>query len=217
MRSRSEQHAAHILFDAIGRVDDRFIAEAATPYAPPRKTLLFRRVALLAAVLTLLLSITLGLFIGNRLFSFSYKASNAEDGCASGDTHTSASSLAATLEQVKEETRDLCTDPADLDLMSDTPMIVWQYADESVYRVKAITAEECNTLTQAWQSGFSFVTESAQEGDEAALWLVLGNGEVISPCLLPQSGRTEYGTLFAYEPEIEPSSAFTDALYEILS
>ena len=48
------------------------------------------------------------------------------------------------------------------------------------------------------------------------VWIALGDGRIISPCLKESNGNVAFGTLFDYDPEVEPSADFVTALYDTL-
>ena len=40
------------------------------------------------------------------------------------------------------------------------------------------------------------------------VWIACGDGSVVSPYLTSSKGNTGYGSLFEYDPEIEPDEKF---------
>ena len=228
---------ADYLLDEIGQIDDRFIAEAATAYRPARKVLTLRRALILAATLTLAASLVLGLFIGGNLIFGGAKSADPEgadnaamdmapaDGAENGKADeeftltagTAALSLSSRLTALKDATASLAIPAEELELGNGTPMVIWQYEGETSYRVKALTARDYTALTQELSGGTPYVTEETAGQVRVRVWLASATGEVCSPYLSHTPDTVTPGTLFAYDPQQEPSAAFTDALYRLLT
>ena len=226
-RDPSTRLGAYLL-DEIGRIDDRYIAEAETEYRPAGRTFALRRVLVLAISLTLALTLGLALFIGNGLLGS--KTSDAEkapndryDDMGELITHatgTSAAALSVRLEGLREETESLRVRREDLDLSASAPRIIWKYADEETYRVKTITLAQRTALLNAMEQDAGRAVSPKENGAEQTVegvWIALGGGSVISPYLEQTAGNTSVGALFDYSPELEPSADFTDTLCGILS
>ena len=92
--------------------------------------------------------------------------------------------------------------------------MAWQYADSSaVYVSRALTANE----TQRLETGMKNST-NAQSTEQPAckIWILYGDGRVVSPYLHPSIGNTGESELFDYNIEIIPDADFSSCLSEIL-
>ncbi|MBQ9086615.1 MAG: hypothetical protein IJY47_05460 [Clostridia bacterium] len=221
MRAKDQQRATDLLFDAIGQIEDRFVAEAATPYVRAGKGLRLRRSLILALTLSLVLVSSLGLLIAQQVTDKEDHAVEMETGDILNDEATgTVGSLSDRLSALRAETASLRVPREELDLFSGKAQVIWKFSDESGYRVKQVSRSEQTELTRMMtrDPGRSLsTTESADPGELEGIWIALGDGTVISPCLRQAPGNTAYGTLFSYEPELEPSVAFADTLCGIIS
>ena len=216
---------AAYLFDEIGNIDDRFVAEAETPYERQSRSHGMRRFAILAVSLSLALTATLGIFVGSRLLgSKKNDASRPENDNEAVVTDivaghsTSAGGLSARLESMRDKTEHCRTEAEQIDLLSSEPSLILKYAEEENYRVCPITHEQRDRLLREMnQNAGTPVSPDGATATAVKVWIVTGDGTVLSPCLEQTDGNVGYGTLFDYEPELEPSQAFTETLCGILS
>jgi len=229
MTNEEKRICAERLFDEIGMIDDRFIAEAATPYARQTRIRNLRRILVAAVSLSLAVSLAVGIFvvgkIGNK--SDGMAGDNAAPNGAGtvekeeGDkTSSQTATLSSRLDELRVQTEALKINAEDLDLFSETPSVVWKYSDENEYRVRAISASQAKTLSQKLSVGDG-KTVYAQEDDPSCdlegVWITLGDGRVISPYVEQTAGNVGYGELFEYEPEYEPSEEFSEYLCDMIS
>lgn len=213
MRAEDRQRAASRLFDAVGQVEDRWIAEAETPYVPTKaRGFALRRGLILALVLMLSVASVLGTLMGRMAQDEEAEAPND----AGLEQVGSTAVLSTQLSELRASTEGLRVD--DPDLFSGTPQIIWKYRDEAGYRVKTISDAEQTELTRMMQRDpGTAVSPTAAQGPLEGIWLAYGDGTVVTPCLRQSQGNAGYGQIFAYEPELEPSAAFTDTLCGIIS
>ena len=217
MRRIDDIGAVNRLFDAIGEIEDRWIAEAETVYTPERRFCFGRRSLIVAATLALVTVSTLGVLVANR--SMDKGAPEAESPVTEQAIGT-VGTLSERMALLKAQTVTLRVNPAELDLFDGSARIVWKYRDEADYRARAITQRELSQLLDAMERNpGSSVAPSDSVGMDAleGVWIAYGNGTVISPCLKTGDGNEGFGELFAYEPELEPSEEFADTLCGIIS
>ena len=218
MNKEQKWRYAELLFDAIGQIEDRYIAEAEAPYVRPHSRLSPRRWIIVAATLSLAVSLSSALLIGNLLGGKHAENEAAPDGFELMDQEIGAlPSLDRRLEEIREDTEHLRTDAKDVDLFDGTPRVIWQYADEENCRSRSLSKLQLAELTQrlSENAGTPIADTPSREGTR--IWIAMGDGTVISPCLAASNGNVGYGSLFTYQPELEPSPAFSDLLCDILS
>ncbi|MBQ9783360.1 MAG: hypothetical protein IJW44_02460 [Clostridia bacterium] len=238
MNTDNTRRLAGYLLDEIGLIDDRYIAEAATAYAPARKAFSLRQGLILAATLTLVVSVATGLFIGGGLliglggaksaapedadnaYMDMVEEDGADPGDAEGDTFVAGSTtdvptLSSRLQALKGTTEALAVSAGEINLSGGAPMIIWQYQNETTYRVKTVTEADYAALTQYLPGGTPLDAERGQAVG-VRVWLAKGDGTVCSPYLAQTPDNTGSG-LFDYVPEQEPSAAFAQLLCDLLS
>ena len=218
MNQEQKWRCAQHLFDSIGQIEDRYVAEAETSYR--RAGIGFsRRWVAVAASLTLLVGMTTALLVGNWVGNKSLTENEAAlDGFELMDQEIgTVSSLSARLENLRPQTEESRVSAEELDLFDGTARVIWQYADEDGYRVQALTQTELNGLTAQLTKHEGEPVTKATPGSGPRIWIAMGDGTVITPCLTQSAGNVGYGTLFSYEPELEPSPAFSDLLCDILT
>lgn len=224
---RNDKHRlANYLLDEIGLIEDRYVAEAATEYRRAGNGLRPRRIAVIGVSLTLTLSLLLGMFAANQFGSKSDDAAEDLRDEAGNAVVTQASGTSAPagisfrLQELKISTASYATPAQSIDLFADEMQIIWKYADEEIYRVRLLTSSEeqrmLGLLNKEQGTALSFA-ESEKKNGLDGIWIALGDGTVISPCLEQTEGNVGYGTLFDYNPEVEPSDALTDLVCDILS
>ncbi len=232
-------HRSDRLFDCIGLIDDRFIAEANTSYAPMRRKVLLKRAVIIGVAAILSLSIVLGtlaagsvaILISGLIIGGANKDSHSaeelfpgindmvgdydnieSDGEKAEDIYYSSTSSA--LVSLRDKTEHLKAEG--VDLSDGTKKIIWKYSDESSYRVKDLTAVEYEKLMDLIISNEGTdVTASDDEID--GIWISLGDGRVISPELKDAETKQGYGELFSYTAEYKPSVQFNEYLYSVIS
>lgn len=206
MRYRNQEKTKR-LFRAIGEIDDWLIHEAEV-WQPQRTA--FPRMLMIAACLTLALSLSVGAF----LISMRNVKQDAENVPNQSDAITSS------LDTVLLEHRDTATyttvsSAEELDFFSGAPCVVWQYKDSTELCVsRALSSGELQKLTTEIDRGTSVgVTAPSLT---CQVWLLPGDGTVISPYLKSSSGNI--GTeLFDYNAELIPTERFASCISEILN
>ena len=222
MTNWDKARLADYLFDEIGGIRDDFVAEAERPYERKARALSLRRMVVVGVSLTLTLTAVLGVWIGNRMAGRDEAADeigNAAVTQQSGAT-TAPAGISLRLQELREATEDCVTPKEKVELFSGTAQIVWKYADEDTYRVRRLSAAETDRLLPLLnrQENATPVSGEASDGNTVeGIWITLGDGRVISPCLEASKGTVGYGELFDYEPEIEPTDELTELICDVLS
>lgn len=219
MTQDEKRICAEKLFDSIGLIDDRFIAEAAAPYVRKGMARGLRALLIGAVSLTLALSVAIGAFVVGMM---SEQNRGEDDGAGNvnndfADGTTNANTLSAQLSALRTDTEDIAVTASEIDLFDSQAKIIWKYAGEEEYRVKPITDAEYERLT---------VILSKDKGERAVptdadpvegVWVTGGDGRVISPYLEQTAGNVGYGELFDYVPEYEPTEEFSEYLCDCIS
>ncbi len=223
MKSRSSQRFAAYLLDELGQIEDRYLAEAQTPYQAKRGAPAFRRVLIVSLSLALMLTVVLSaLLIGSLRGAkgeddaFDAEAPKQTEQALDRFSGATATTLSSRLGDLRASTESLKISEEEPKLFDGQAKVIWKYGDEDTYRVRTLTAAEYRQLTQALGSAESKI-DAAEEQSLAGIWLAAGDGTVVSPQLEQTPGNVGYGALFAYAPEIEPPTAFTELLCGILS
>lgn len=206
MRYRNPEKTKR-LFRAIGEIDDWLVHEAEV-WRPQRSA--FPRMLMIAACLTLALSLSVGAF----LISMRNLKQDTENAPNESDA------ILSSLDTVLLEHRDTATyttlSSADkLDFFSGAPCVVWRYADsQSLCVSRKLTAGELQKLTTEIDRGTSVGVASPSL--TCQVWILPGDGTVISPYLKSSSGNV--GTeLFDYNAELIPTERFNSCISEILN
>lgn len=221
MTEEQKRICAERLFDEIGLIDDRFITEAASPYAPKKSSAL-RKFFVAAVSLTLVICIGVGIFaVGKLGQNKSGDASAPEAGNSDNilaDGATEITTLSGRLDSLRADTEGLKVSAEEIQLFGGAPSVIWKYSDEETYRVSAISQSEAERLEYLLEKDKGQrVDGEAVTNKLDGVWIATGNGYVISPYLEQTDGNTGYGQIFEYSPEYEPSEEFSEYLCDIIS
>ncbi len=222
MTQEQKRICAERLFDEIGLIDDRFITEAASPYAP-KKSVGLRRFLVAAMSVTLTLCVCVGLFaIGKLGQNKSDSATAPENGNVDhnypSDSGETLSTLSGRLDTLRADTEELKVSAEDIQLFGGAPSVIWKYSDEETYRVCQISQSEAERLGHLLEENKGQRTDGeATKGKLDGVWIATGDGRVISPYLEQTDGNTGYGEIFEYSPEYEPSEEFSRYLCDVIS
>ncbi len=201
------------LLREIGNIDDRLVQEALL-YRAGRAS---PRVLLVAACIAMSLLLVLGTFAVSMM-SRKGEDSDAPQGGAPMQDHTQR---VEALDEMLVSSRDsiaytTVTSQSELEFFDGKAYVVWQYADSTGYCVsRALTAAEADALIRSAEGGSDVGINSPDP--QCRVWILLGDGTVISPYLKSSAGNVGIGTLFDYDPELIPSQSFTSRLSDILS
>ena len=206
-----KQRKAELLFDAIGRLDDRLLQDALT--WRPRNRLAITRALLMAATL----SLSAVIMVSGILLALRRDNEQKADFTPNNDTEQTLPtiSLDATLFARRDNGSYETVSTEKLSFYDGKARIVWQYADSDQLCVsRELTRQELATLKAELGKGERVGTDSPSL--RCSVWILCGNGEVLSPYLEASSGNVGQGELFDYEAELIPSDTLTSCISGIL-
>lgn len=209
MNAKNKPKIAY-LFRELGEIDEALLQEALT-YRPRRTA--FPRALMLAACLTLSFLLCFGTVL------IALRANGGKNDLENPPLEDTKGNV--TLDQLLLAQADVghyttLQTPDDADYFGGKGYVVWQYADSNELCVsRALSDNELTTLTCAVKKGTS-VGEDAPTLS-CRVWVILGNGEVISPYLRESAGNRGYAELFDYDAELIPSEEFVSCVSDILS
>ncbi len=215
--------SAEILLDAIGGIDDRFIAEAENA-APVRKaSVLPRRVLILAATVLLSVGIFVSAvmaasFIGDVLGDNKSDLPQTDVG---NNIHAEYPSIETQMLSLRERTEGKKMSAEDIGFSDQYAKIIWKYADEDEYRVCNIKSRDADNIAKRMQGRKGFTEVDQNDTEESreleGIWINFGDGYVYSPCLEESNGNIGYGELFNYDPELEPTQDFINLVRDAIN
>ena len=175
---------------------------------------------MVAACLALSCVMILSVFLIAKRMSDTKNTGYVEDGMGLlSTTVTNAQNLDETLLKCRnEDTGAVYTvlkDAASLDFFTGKAQVAWQYENEStVYLSRALQTEELKVLQSAIENGTSIGESSITP--KCKIWILYGDGNVITPYLHPSNGNVGAGELFDYAVEVVPNADFASCLSDIL-
>ena len=201
---------AEYLFREIGNIHDRWVSEALL-YQPKRSAT--PRILLIAASIALCASLTVATLVVGMMQLSPIGEKPVPD--VGGDSEQlTPDRLLLSCRTDESANYTVLASPAELNYFSSSAHVVWQYADSSaVYVSRALTEEECDQLEKAMENS---TNATSNEQPACKIWILYGDGRVISPYLHPSIGNTGESELFDYNVEIIPDADFTSCLSEIL-
>ena len=206
---RDQRARANRLLDAMGGIDDRFLNEAIqyrTARPPIRHSL--RNFMAVAAVAALLLVAVTGPLSG--LLDL-----NKSDSLAP-EQGTEISQKPTTLDGLLKgctESLSFTAYAPDADTFFDggVRLTVEDRATGTLYVSRPLSTSEQNTLLREFQASAQQVAPT-ESPVTYRVWVLLGDGRVVTPCLNPAQGTVGYGTLFDYESERVSTELFLKLL-----
>ena len=200
---------AEILLESIGEIDDSFLAEAMS-YRPRRRS--SSKVLILAATLALVFTMTVGVFMVSRLTGEKASGDMGESGNENAKAECALDSLLTSIDDREEY--DYIKDTDSLPYFDGMAYVVWQYSgDDGYYVSDALTESELDEFKSDIGKGSSVGTRSPSL--ECKVWVLLGDGRVISPYLEGSAGNIS-NTVFDYEAEILPAEKVVVGIEGIL-
>ncbi len=218
---------AELLLAELGEIDDGLLCEAAG--YRKKHTLNVRAVAMAASF-----AIIVALVSGSALVkhfvnmleapgaqgpSIDAPFDDEQDSPLQGDTnngqgsHYSLDLVLTTL--VDKESFAFVTDPDELPYLDENAYIVWRYEDGGRYYIsKPLKNAEFDTIKEALGKG-EYVGSSSP-ATAAEVWVLLGDGRVISPYLELSSGNIS-SKIFKYEVEIVPDEDLIKKIQSVLT
>ena len=204
---------ADALLDAVGEIDDIYLAEALS-YRKKRRV--NSRVVVIAATLAMSLTLIVCASIGLRLVNGNDLNTNnpeMEDGADEGQMIDPLDSLMLSLSNKESFTR--VESESDLPYTGGKAYVVWQYEGENGYYLSGeLSYWELDSLKSQIGRGKQVGGDSPTL--ECKVWILLGDGRVVSPYLKGHSGNIS-NAIFDYEAEITPTESLVDRISAILS
>lgn len=204
---------ADALLDAVGEIDDVYLAEALT-YRKRRSV--SRRLAFVAAAIAMTVTVVLSVSIGLRLVSDSDLLPSAPDNENTADEGGKSNSLESLMLSLpSKESFTYVENEADLPYTSGKAYVVWQYKGESGYYLSdAMSYSEFAYVKSQVGGGKDVGSDSPTL--ECKVWILLGDGRVVTPYLKGNRGNIS-NRVFDYEAEITPGENLVDRISAILS
>ncbi len=213
MRKGTKQRLASYLLDEFGMIDDRFVAEAQTWRAERpavRKNSI--RVLLVAAALTLVLAVGIAgtVTVMLRRDENRFPAEGEQSTEIQPTVGTPVARLDALLSAAAGSPSFSSCSADELRFFDgNVRLAVKDRSSGELYVSRALTASEQATLSASLNANGSPV-EPNSDGTEYLVWVTLGDGRVLSPCLALSNGNVSTATLFDYEVEYIPSQSFQE-------
>lgn len=189
------------LYLALGQLDDA-TASGALNYRK-RISSGVRVAIILAACMAFIVTMIVGVSVVSRV---------GNDNKSKFPDDAAPQTVSAVLEAKRDEYRTYSED--EIDLFDGKVTLIWKYADRDGYCKKTFSEAQRRKLVS--NIGKGTVTGNTSQKTECYVWVSFGDGTVVSPCLSESSGNIGYGTLFEYEPEIEPSADITSYIRTLL-
>ncbi len=205
-------YRAERLLDAIGDVDDRFLAEA-VGYRSRRASILrfpARFVAAAAVAALLLLAVTSP--------ALQWLKDLGDVGREEPPTaETVAPTLGSLLSDCTESSAFTLLSAEEIDFFDGAVRLtVEDRATGELFISNPLTKAQQATLSREFSAAGKRVN-AAEAPSEWRVWVLLGDGTVATPCLDPSAGTIGCGVLFDYEDERVPTDRFLNLLEELTS
>ena len=204
---------ADLLLDAVGEIDDVYL-ENALSYK--RKRGVSSRILIIAATLAMSLTLIVCTVIGARLAlknDVIGSSPSDKNEAEVGERNDPLESLMVNLSNKEGFTR--VESETELPYTDGNAYIVWQYEGESGYYLsEALSVHEIDYLKT--QIGRGEEVGGSSPKLECKMWILLGDGRVVSPHLKVTTGNIS-STVFDYEAEITPTDGLVDRIAAILS
>ena len=229
--SQGKERLAEYLFDEIGGIDDSIITSAMGSYPRHRRGYIRRKAVIaIAAVLSLSVFTVASIVMLNRAGEDLFDSPNASmDEASKGDGekapadnepdygfNAEAVTLATRLNSLKNTASAEKLYASEIKYFDGYARIVWKYSDEEYYRVCKISSSDLSRLKEKIENDQGKLIETAAESSVAGIWISLGDGRVVTPCLLSSEGNVGYGSVFDYTAEVEPSESLAKFICDII-
>lgn len=215
MKRRDQQKAIRLL-DAIGGINDDFLDEALNyrTSRPPVRPPLRNWVAVAAMAAILLFAVT-----GPLARVLERDPTNApsqpppQEGAERPSS--SAPTLSALLKECAESPSFTKSAADEINFFDgNVRLTVENRSSGELFVSRPLTAAEQSTLEREFRANGKQVSANASP-EEYRVWITLGNGSVVTPCLNPTVGNVGSGVLFSYESERVPTEIFLDLLADL--
>ncbi len=196
---------AELLLSEIGEIDDELLCEAVSY----RKRRVFSSKALaIAATLTLVFCLTVGISLMDKL-----PEKNEGEKPQDGEPEYKLENVFTSLD--KTDRFDYVSDSDSLPYFDGNAHIVWQYkSDDGYYVSDELKSGQLSSVKSGLGKGPA-VGESSPSLD-VKVWILLGDGRVISPYLELSRGNIS-SEIFDYEAELLPDEGFAKKIQSILN
>ena len=221
----NQLHKAEILLDAMSEIDDLYLTEALSHFpavSPSRKRILsspvmrvLPAIAALAAVLALVFTGSL-----NRLFA-KKDAENADTSLKNEAPPMTESTSVTTLNSVLQS----CTESPSFTSVSadditffdgNVRLTVKNRQTKALYVSRPLTSVEQAKLLDEFKRTGERVTDTDETDEIYSVWITLGDGQVLTPCLPATVGNIGAGELFDYASERIPTQTFFDLIKALI-
>ncbi len=218
-----KRRKAEMLLEAVGDIDDALLSEAMNYRKKPTYS---TKAVAMAASFALIFCLVAGALIIGRLDllknDFNYEnmggnnPSDSEMDDPTGDGSNNSLVLDSIFTSLADRERyDYVTDPDTLPYYGGKAYIVWRYEGiEKYYLSEPLRDVELETIKSVLGQG-SYAGESSPQ-IKVKVWILLGNGRVISPYLIASNGNIS-NEIFDYDVEIIPNDSFAQKLESVLS
>ena len=214
-----QMRSAERLFDAIGMIDDKMIADASEAYtkAPVRKSVnFFKRYAVSLTAALLVVTLIGGFVVSNVSDNVANDdfIGNSED--AAENELVNYNTLDVILSSSTSNTTMLSLD--EIDFFDGEVSLIWNVAGEDEYHKLTFEATNAETaIKNCMSNSVQQIPSENADSNICMVWVSYGNGEVVSPYLKESAGNVGYATLFDYSPEVVPSNSFCDLVNDALT
>lgn len=208
---------AHMLLDAMNEIDERYLEEALSfsAKAPSRRPLKAPMVRVASGVAALAAVLSLVILGASRGFpGFDDKKNPAE---SVADITPSPEALESLLQGCAESASFTPLSADGLSLFDGTVRLLIKSPDsETVYVSRPLNAAEQEQISLEFERTGKALTESEAAKSNWTVWVALGNGRVVTPCLNLSHGNVGMGELFDYESERLPTETFFNLLNTLI-
>lgn len=212
---------AEVLLDAIGEMNDHYIAEAMSYKKKKRSSL--SRLLIIAATLILATVIPFSAIVGASVVGVALIGINQSvfdqaevNNDAVADEGYMEDSLSFLMVGISDSGNyRFCDSEESIPYADGNAYLVWQYEGESGYHMsEALNDSELDVLIENMGRGKEVGDDSPKL--RCKVWLLLEDGRVISPYLKVSAGNIS-NSVFDYEAEITPTDALADHISDILN
>ncbi len=214
MKQQPDRRAQNLL-DAMGGIDDRFLAEAIAAQKKRRRPKYLLRILAVAASLALVVGI--GLAGGRLLRGILFPSREPTPGGNSDEISEAPADFSALLlactgsDAFREQS-------AALPLAADgnVRIVVGERGGETLWVSRALTETERTAVRREMESAKRQSAYETAGTDRYLIWITDGSGAVWSPALTYSGGNVTYGTVYDYDPERLPGTAFQNLLSDLI-
>lgn len=219
-------HKAEILLDAMSEIDDLYLTEALSrfpiPTASPRKRIrsspvmrTLPAVAALAAVLALILTGPMrGLFAKKDAENADTSLKNEAPSMTDSDSVSALNSILRSCTESPSFTSVSADNIAFFD--GNVRLTVKDRQTGTLYVSRPLTSAEQARLLDEFKRTGERVTVTEETDETHSVWITLGDGQVVTPCLPATAGNIGAGELFDYASERIPTQIFFDLIKALI-